>query len=99
MNDLYISKSNGHFSVFVLPDLATSDTADHPTVLEASFALGFQETTMATYLSHWMSLQSLLLVSHPLKSGMNKGSINIWATFLFSALGDLTQSHSLLFNQ
>lgn len=75
MNDLYISKSNGHFSVFVLPDLATSDTVDHPTLLEASSALGFQETTMVTYLSHWLSFWYLLLVSHPLKNGMSKGSV------------------------
>lgn len=75
MNDLYISKSNGHFSVFVLPDLAKSDTVDHSTVLEASSALGFQETTMATYVSHWLSLRSLMLVSHPLKNRMTKGSV------------------------
>lgn len=96
MNDLYISEANGHFSVFVLPDLAKSDTVDHSTVLEASSALGFQETTMATYT---LVVPSVSYAGFSSPQEQNDQRLSIPATFLFSALGDLTQSNGLRDNQ
>lgn len=49
-------------------------TVDHPTLLEAPSSFGFYENTLATYLPHWLHLQCLSLVFHPLKNAMSQGS-------------------------